>query len=164
MTPLPFPGKRTYIGVKMVGAEPMKAGHAMGDEDLYHQRICAHPTDDGYKVTYPDGSASWCPKEQFEAAYYPISGPGHTITNGDVHGFACDERILTSKIGEKTAVAQVPCITGFEFTETSACVDPANYNQEIGVGLALDKIKGQIWSHLGFVLQWAKYGLNHTRR
>lgn len=33
-----------------------------------------NPADDGYKVTYPDGYVSWCPKAQWEEACRPVDG------------------------------------------------------------------------------------------
>ena len=44
---------KQYIGTKVVQAEPAA---------------------DGYKVMYPDGYVSWCPKEVFEEAYRPTDG------------------------------------------------------------------------------------------
>ena len=54
-----------YIRMHQVEAEPMTQG------DYYKSRgINAHgdydPGREGYKVTYPDGYVSWCPKAQFE--------------------------------------------------------------------------------------------------
>lgn len=47
---------KAYIGTKIVQAEPAeKDGQA------------------GYSVIYPDGYASWCPKDTFEAANREIS-------------------------------------------------------------------------------------------
>jgi hypothetical protein len=48
---------KTYIGVKIINAQPrprISDGHA------------------GYEVYYPDGYASWSPKETFEKAYREI--------------------------------------------------------------------------------------------
>lgn len=41
----------TYVGLKLIQAEPEK---------------------DGYKVVYPDGYVSWSPKEVFEEAYKDV--------------------------------------------------------------------------------------------
>lgn len=52
---------KTYIGTKLIKAEPCNAwknagGHKIGDA--------------GYKVVYPDGYESWAPKDVFEKAYH----------------------------------------------------------------------------------------------
>ena len=62
-----------YIRMHQVEAEPMTQG------DYYKSRgINAHgdydPGREGYKVTYPDGYVSWCPKAQFEEAGRPCDG------------------------------------------------------------------------------------------
>ena len=55
---------RQYIGTNFVMAEP--------------QKNMNHPLDvepeDGYKIYYPDGYVSWCPKAVFEEAYRPTDG------------------------------------------------------------------------------------------
>lgn len=48
---------KTYIGTKIIKAEPAAKGGK-----------------DGYKVVYPDGYESWSPKEVFEEAYREVTG------------------------------------------------------------------------------------------
>lgn len=65
---------KTYIGVKLIQAEPLTLG-------AYNERRgwTIPPNEDpdraGYFVRYPDGYISWSPKEVFEEAYRPVS-PG----------------------------------------------------------------------------------------
>lgn len=62
-----------YIRMHQVEAEPM----TRGDYNKFRGwEIPANENqaDDGYKVTYPDGYVSWCPKAQFEAAGRPCDG------------------------------------------------------------------------------------------
>ena len=54
---------QTYLGVKVVGAEPEPAPVKMGEYEAGTE---------GYKIIYPDGYISWSPKEVFEEAYRPI--------------------------------------------------------------------------------------------
>jgi hypothetical protein len=67
--------------------------------------------------------------------------------------------IVNSKIGEKTTVVMLQCLTGFEITETSSCVDPEMYDHIKGIDIALGRIQSAVWGHLGFVLQWALNGI-----
>ena len=60
---------------------------------------------------------------------------------------------------EKTTIGVLTCLTGFEATVSSSCVKPENYDINIGKKYAIEKAKDQIWSGLGFVLQWAINGL-----
>lgn len=43
--------------------------------------------------------------------------------------------------------------------EDTDCVDPKNYSEELGKQCAMEEVVNDLWAHLGFVLQWAKYGL-----
>lgn len=116
----------------------------------------------GYTITYPDGYVSWSPKETFEKAYLPMgtNAVGHinenTITQKMVEDFMVSHE--AHQIGEKTTVVQVTLANGFVITESSSCVDPANYNHALGTGLCLKKIEGQVWMLLGFLLQSARFG------
>lgn len=41
----------------------------------------------------------------------------------------------------------------------AACVKPENFDLNVGSNYARIKAEDKIWEGLGFVLQWAKYGL-----
>lgn len=41
----------------------------------------------------------------------------------------------------------------------AACVKPENFDLNVGANYARIKAEDKIWEGLGFVLQWAKYGL-----
>lgn len=62
---------KTYIGTKVIDAEPM----TRGDYNIYRGwQIPAdeNPEDEGYRVLYADGYVSWSPKAVFEATYHEI--------------------------------------------------------------------------------------------
>ncbi|MCP4141295.1 MAG: hypothetical protein GY755_13595 [Chloroflexi bacterium] len=42
---------------------------------------------------------------------------------------------------------------GFTLRESTTCVDPANYSEEIGKQICLEKIEDKIWFLLGYALQ-----------
>ena len=134
-----------YIGVKLVLAWPQK-----GTDDR-----------EGYAVKYEDGYVSWSPKDVFERAYLPMGekSDGSLVTPEMVNSMISE--LDGSQIGTQTALVHGHLANGFEVTETSACVDPANYDQEIGNQLAEEKIVSQVWSYLGFVLAWARKGIQN---
>ncbi len=66
-------------------------------------------------------------------------------------------------IGEKTTFVQATLLNGFTLTETSSCVDPANYDEAMGAEICMGNIKNQIWFLLGFLLQSAVYGFGHVK-
>ena len=83
-----------YIRMHEVDAEPMTRGDynkSRGWEIPANE----NPADEGYKVVYPDGYVSWCPKAQFEAAGRPCDGM--------TFGMA----IEAMKRGEKVALARL---------------------------------------------------------
>jgi len=144
-----------FIGVKLIEAEPMTLGAYNAfkgwkipeDED---------PGREGYKVAYPDGYISWSPKEIFEAAYMLVTPNPKLKTNCSiskqmVDGFIKDVEVIT--MGVKNTVVRAVLVNGFEIVESSACVDPANYDEELGKEICLEKIKDKIWFLLGFLLQ-----------
>ncbi|WP_443867037.1 Gp49 family protein [Megamonas funiformis] len=137
---------KNYISVKMVKAEPCKAwkdfkGHITGDE--------------GYKIYYPDGYVSWCPKDIFESQYLELEKE-NTISQCDVDNFI--SKVEAIKMGDKTTVVQATCKNGFTIIDGSACVDPNNFNMEIGKECCMEHIKDKVWKLLGFLLQSAKNG------
>lgn len=143
------------IGIKMVDLVPMTAREA---NDKGH-RIGEHSFEtEGYEVTYGDGYKSWCPKEVADAAYFPIKDEnGQMIKPEDIENFIEIENV--SKLGTKTTVVSIHTITGFDSHGLSSCVDPSRYDINIGKKFAKEKAVDAIWAGLGFVLQWAKFGL-----
>lgn len=141
----------------MVELQPMTAREA---NDKGH-RIGNHSfEEEGYEVTYPDGYKSWTPKDIADAAYYKLSkdNDGTKVLKEDVENFITDVEVIT--IGEKTTAVNAHTLTGFDTVRHSSCVDPKNYSEELGKQYAMEEVVNSLWSHLGFVLQWAKYGLN----
>jgi hypothetical protein len=146
---------KKYIGFKMIKAEPI----TRGDYNKFRGwKIPAdeNPNDEGYKVVYPDGYVSWSPKEVFEKAYMQI-GDKNTITEEMVDSFIASYQDY--KLGDKTTVVKATLVNGFEIVESSSCVDPANFSQEIGIQICIDRIKERVWHLLGFLLQTAKEGI-----
>lgn len=144
------------IGIKMVDLQPMTAREA--NDKGY--RIGEHSFEtDGYEVTYPNGYKSWSPKEVADAAYFPIDDEnGQMIKPTDIERFIAAED--AEKLGTKTTIVNIRTLTGFESHGLSSCVDPSRYDINIGKKFAKEKAVDAIWAGLGFVLQWAKFGLN----
>lgn len=145
------------IGIKMVELQPMRASMALSTG---YKIGNAHPDDMGYEVTYPDGYKNWTPKDVADNAYFPLSenNNGTKVLKEDVEKFITDVEVMT--VGEKTTVVNAHTLTGFDTVRHSSCVDPKNYSEELGKQYAMEEVVNSLWSHLGFVLQWAKYGLN----
>lgn len=151
---------KTYMGVKLIQAEVMNLGAyntlrgwpIPSDED---------PTKEGYLVIYPDGYRSWSPKGQFEEYYFALANPTR-ISPVDINCMVASVEV--SKLDPKTTLVGVELVTGFKQYATSACVAPENYDESIGRTVALKKVEDNIWFAMGFVLQWANYGLKRSLR
>lgn len=63
------------------------------------------------------------------------------------------ESVIDMKVGEKTTLVLLKLKNGFEVVGTSACVDPANYNHEVGVGFAKKRAMDKVWELEGYKLQ-----------
>lgn len=152
---------KKYIGCKLVSGYPMNLGeyNKYRGWDIPNNE---NPDREGYLVIYSDGYQSWSPKEQFEGAYLELEDnpklpSGVSIGSKMVDDFIKETHIST--IGEKTTLVRCVLINGFEIIESSACVDKANYSEEMGAEICLKKIKDKIWFLLGFLLQTAVGGV-----
>jgi hypothetical protein len=144
-----------YVGVKLLRAEEK----TRGDYNLYRGWTIPeneNPEDKGYLVVYPDGYESWSPKEQFERAYMQV-GDNITITQDNVDNFVQSYEVERWK--DKTTVVHATLVNGFVITESSSCVDPANFDMEIGEEICKKKIEDRIWHLLGFLLQCGVGGI-----
>lgn len=146
------------INIEMLELKPMIAEEArtLG----YKVPDVLYSTDRGYEITYPDGTKTWSLKEEVDSIYYVLSkdNDGTKILKEDVENFITDVDVTT--IGEKTTVVNAHTRSGFDTIRHSSCVDPKNYSEELGKQYAMEEVVNNLWAHLGFVLQWAKYGIN----
>ena len=56
-------------------------------------------------------------------------------------------------MGDKTTVVMATLPNGFVIVESSSCVDPANYNHDLGVKLCKERIRDRLWMLEGYLLQ-----------
>lgn len=145
-----------YIGVKQVFAYPEMKGDTPG----YHVV---------YDYDTPREYHSWSPKDVFESAYLPMgeANDGSKITQEMVDGFTKVVGLENFDMPDggrgadpKMTVLFVELKNGTLYAESSACVDPKNYSEEIGREVCLKRAKERVWHLLGFALQWARKGLS----
>lgn len=77
----------------------------------------------------------------------------NSITPGHIRELLAACEITITKLGKKTTcvTAVLPC--GFEIVATSACVDPANYSEEMGKQICMKRIEDKLWELEGYRLQ-----------
>lgn len=157
-----------YIGVKMIDATETiccnkeffsKEEDAMKyRSDVFNKTGKVYDIEKGYKVVYPDGYVSFSPKETFEKAYFKIAdNKGEMLKPEDIDNFIASD--ISVKVGKKTTNTTLTCLTGYEVHGQASCVKEENFDLSVGAKFSTPKAKDQIWSCLGFVLQWAKYGI-----
>ena len=57
------------------------------------------------------------------------------------------------EFGKPCTYVTVRMKNGFTLRESTTCVDPANYNEEIGKEICLERIENKVWHLLGYALQ-----------
>ena len=77
----------------------------------------------------------------------------NTVTKEQIEAVMAASIFNEARIGHKTTVVCCTLPNGFEVTESSACVDPANYDQEIGVKICKERIADHVWKLEGYRLQ-----------
>ena len=76
-----------------------------------------------------------------------------TITKAEIEAVLQGSVFQDVKMGKKTTVLHCTLPNGFELVESSACVDPNNYDHAIGVKICMDRILNRIWALEGYRLQ-----------
>lgn len=77
-----------------------------------------------------------------------------TVTKEQVQENMQDVIVRTLQDFEKPCTyVTVRMKNGFTLRESTTCVDPANYDEEIGKQICLEKIEDKVWFLLGYALQ-----------
>ena len=132
---------KKYIRCHLVEATPMTRGAYNKKRGL---RILENlnPKDKGYLVKYPDGYVSWCPKAQFESQGFALED-GSKITEKDILNFKLlgyqQGDTYSAPDGKPFTMIQMVHPTGFTDFATSACVDPKNYSEDVGIDICINK-------------------------
>lgn len=89
----------------------------------------------------------------------PQTSPkANTVTKEDVKENMKDVVVSTIfDFGKPTTYVTVRMKNGFTLRETTTCVDPRNYNEEIGAEICLKRLENQVWLLLGYALQEKLY-------
>ncbi|MDD6104150.1 MAG: Gp49 family protein [Bacteroidales bacterium] len=83
-----------------------------------------------------------------------------TVTKEEVAENMKDVLIRTEiEFGKPTTYVTVKMKNGFTIRESTTCVDPNNYDEEIGKKICLEKLEDKVWFLLGYALQEKIYQL-----
>lgn len=73
------PTLKTYIGCKIIAAEPMTHEAFLKSQGKWQENQEAYG--DGYRVIYADNYISWSPKDVFEESYREVSMKEYILLN-----------------------------------------------------------------------------------
>jgi hypothetical protein len=76
-----------------------------------------------------------------------------TVTKEKVEEILAGSSLDIVKLGDKTTVVAATLPNGFVVVASSSCVDPENYDENIGVSICKKRIIDKIWELEGYVLQ-----------
>ena len=79
------------------------------------------------------------------------------ITKEHVEATLKNSKIECLKMGEKTTVVCVTLPNKFEIIQTSSCVDPKNYDHELGKSICMKRVEDKIFELEGYLLQSIKF-------
>ena len=78
----------------------------------------------------------------------------NTVTQEEVNKNMQDILVRTvEEFGKPTTYVTVRMENGFTLRESTTCVDPSNYDENIGKEVCLKRIEDKIWFLLGYTLQ-----------
>lgn len=64
---------------------------------------------------------------------------------------SCDIAVTTAF--DKCTIVACKLLNGFVIVESSSCVDPANYDEDMGVDICMKNIERKVWELEGYLLQ-----------
>lgn len=81
----------------------------------------------------------------------------YSLTPNDIDKIMdkCQLNVMT--VWDKCTIVACKLPNGFIITESSACVDPKNYDEHIGLEICLNKIRDKVWELEGYRLQQIMY-------
>ena len=78
----------------------------------------------------------------------------NTVTQEEVNKNMQDVLVRTvEEFGKPTTYVTVRMENGFTLRESTTCVDPSNYDENIGKEVCLKRIEDKVWFLLGYTLQ-----------
>lgn len=148
---------KSYVGVRQVQAAPMMLSEyfASLEGEAEEGGWDGHEAE-GYLIIHPDGWQGWEHKAKFEDSHLQ-TGPNNTIIEQNVNDFIKSYEV--TQWGDKTTVVHATLANGFIVSDSSSCVDPTNFNLDIGADICKDRIRNKVWHMLGFLLQCGVSGV-----
>jgi hypothetical protein len=75
------------------------------------------------------------------------------VTKEHVQAILSASKVEDTKMGEKSTIVCVTLPNGFVIVQSSSCVDPANYDHELGKKICMQRVEDKVWELEGYLLQ-----------
>lgn len=76
----------------------------------------------------------------------------NTVTQEHINTLIEHSEIKVQTVFDKVTIVTCKLPNGFVITEASGAVDPANYDEEIGRKICMERIENKLWELEGYVL------------
>lgn len=77
----------------------------------------------------------------------------NTVTQDMVDDIVRNSKLMINTVFDKCTILACKLPSGFVIVESSACVDPDNYSEELGFEICMNKIVNKVWELEGYRLQ-----------
>lgn len=78
----------------------------------------------------------------------------NTVTQAEIDNLISRSQITVKSVFGKCTIVAVQLPNGFVMVESSACVDPMNYDEIKGMNICIQRIKDKLWELEGYRLQY----------
>lgn len=99
-------------------------------------------------------------EEHFKKYKEPKKAP--TITQEHIDDILEHSEIDVETVFDKCTIVKCQLPNGFVIVESSACVSPENYDEDMGIDICLERIKNKVWELEGYRLQCELYESMNT--
>jgi hypothetical protein len=77
----------------------------------------------------------------------------NTVTNEQIKEIMDNSNFLIKTFLNKTTIVICQLPNGFTIVESSSCVDPTNYDEQVGAEICKKRIENKVWELEGYKLQ-----------
>lgn len=77
----------------------------------------------------------------------------NTVTQQQINELWNKATVIKTSVFNKCTIVACQLESGFIIVESSACVDPANYDSDMGYNICVERIKNKLWELEGYKLQ-----------
>lgn len=92
-------------------------------------------------------------EKYFEKYEEPKEAKVNTVTKDHIEEIMNHSKVTVQTVFDKCTVVTCQLPNGFVIVESSACVDPANYDEDMGVEICMQRIVDKVWELEGYRLQ-----------